>query len=64
MKAVVGRLVNLPDGLTVEEAARALRISPWAAYQAIGKGELFAVKLGRRLTVPRTEVARLLKVKV
>lgn len=60
----VPRLIDLPDGLTVREAAQVLRIAPVSVYLAIQHGQLFAVKLGRRLVVPRSEVARLLQVEV
>jgi excisionase family DNA binding protein len=43
-----GRLV-----LTVTEAARTLGISRALAYELIARGELPALRLGRRLVVPR-----------
>lgn len=43
-----GRLV-----LTVTEAAQALGISRALAYELIARGELPALRLGRRLVVPR-----------
>jgi excisionase family DNA binding protein len=39
--------------LTVEEAARELRIGRSAAYEAVRRGELPAVRIGRSLRVPR-----------
>ena len=44
--------------LTVEEAAVLLGIGRNSAYQAIARGELPALRLGRRLLVPRTALAR------
>jgi excisionase family DNA binding protein len=42
-----------PAVLTVEEAARLLRIGRSAAYAAVRRGELPAVRIGRALRVPR-----------
>lgn len=60
---------ELPDVLTVEEAARVLRISRGAAYalarQWLESGEregLPVVRLGRSLRVPRAGLLRLLHV--
>lgn len=39
--------------LTVEEAAAELRIGRSAAYEAVRRGELPAVRIGRSLRVPR-----------
>lgn len=41
-----------PLVLTVREAAEVLRISKDLAYELIGRGELPALRLGRRLVVP------------
>ena len=38
---------------TVDEAATILGIGRTAAYAAIGRGEIRAVRVGRRLLVPR-----------
>jgi excisionase family DNA binding protein len=38
--------------LTVEEAARELRIGRSAAYEAVRRGQLPAVRIGRSLRVP------------
>jgi excisionase family DNA binding protein len=45
---------------TVTEAAKILRISKWAAYEAVKNKELPTVQIGRRLIVPRLAVERLL----
>jgi excisionase family DNA binding protein len=45
---------------TVEEVAKLLRISRWAAYEAVKRGELPTITLGRRILVPRRVVERLL----
>lgn len=44
--------------LTVEEAAMLLGIGRNSAYQAIARGELPALRLGRRLLVPRAALER------
>jgi excisionase family DNA binding protein len=53
-------LENYPDVLTVREAAQVLRLGRDAAYAAIRRGELRAVKVGRRLVVPKHSLLRLL----
>ncbi|HUR18665.1 MAG TPA: helix-turn-helix domain-containing protein [Acidimicrobiales bacterium] len=42
--------------LSVEEAARILGISRAFAYQLVAKKELPAVRLGRRIVIPRKAV--------
>jgi len=39
--------------LTVPEVAKTLRIGRNSAYEAIARGEIPAIRLGRRLLVPR-----------
>jgi excisionase family DNA binding protein len=51
-----------PLGLTVEEAARLLGISRSLAYQLVERRDLPAVRLGRRLVVPRRALERLMDV--
>ena len=46
--------------LTVTEAARLLRLSRNGTYAAIQRGELPAVRVGRRLLVPREALERFL----
>jgi excisionase family DNA binding protein len=46
--------------LTVEEAAEALGIGRTLAYDAVRRGELPTVRLGRRLLVPQSALDRLL----
>lgn len=38
--------------LTVDEAAKLMRISRSAAYRSIGRGEIPAVRFGRAIRVP------------
>jgi len=53
-------LAALPAVLTVEEAARVLRISRGSAYEAARTGALPTVRLGRTLRVPRSRLLELL----
>ena len=46
--------------LTVEEAARELGISRKLAYQLAGEGRIPAIRLGRRLLIPRVAFDRFL----
>jgi excisionase family DNA binding protein len=45
--------------LTVERTAALLGISRTLAYELIGRGDLPAVRLGRRIVVPRAAIDRL-----
>ena len=49
-----------PLVLTVEEAARALRIGRGAAYEAVRQGCIPSVRIGRTLRVPRHALLELL----
>jgi excisionase family DNA binding protein len=46
--------------ITVEEAAAALGIGRTAAYEAVRRGELETLRLGRRVLVPTAPLLRLL----
>lgn len=59
-EAAPTNLEDLPLALTVTEAAAVLRVSRSSAYEAIDRGELPAVRIGRRLRVPRYALARML----
>jgi len=47
--------------LTVTEAAELLGISRALAYELVGRGELPALRLGRRLVVPRKALEALVE---
>ncbi len=47
--------------LTVQEAGDILGISRSTAYEAVRRGELPVIRIGRRLVIPRVAVERLLK---
>ena len=45
--------INEPDVLTVPEAARLLRIGKNQAYELVKNGRLGAIKLGKKIIVPK-----------
>jgi excisionase family DNA binding protein len=47
---------DLPDILTVDEAARLLRISRGLAFAAVRQGDIPSVRVGRRILVPKTQL--------
>ena len=55
------RFDELPDVLTVSEVASVLRLGRNATYEAIQRGEIPAVKFGRRLLVPKAALIRCLE---
>ena len=44
---------NEPDVLTVPEAAKLLRIGKNQAYELVKNGKLSAIKLGKKIIVPK-----------
>lgn len=46
--------------LTVEEAAAALGISRAFAYEAVRRGDIPCIRIGRRVLVPRAALERLI----
>lgn len=52
---------SVAEVLTVEEAAVMLRIGRSAAYEAVRRGQIPALRLGRKLRVPRRAVVRILE---
>jgi len=49
-----------PLALSVVDAARMLGISRTLAYEAVARGELPSVRVGRRIVVPRRALNELL----
>jgi excisionase family DNA binding protein len=47
--------------MTVEEAAKALGISRAFAYEAVHRGDIPHIKIGKRMLVPRAALARVLE---
>jgi excisionase family DNA binding protein len=58
-----GIAVSMPERLTftVEEAAAALGISRAFAYEAVSRGDIPSIRIGRRVLVPRTALQRMLE---
>jgi len=46
--------------LTVEEAAEVLKISRPSAYQAVQRGEIPVIRIGRRILVPVAALDKML----
>jgi excisionase family DNA binding protein len=61
-RALPRELRDLPATLTVEQAARILRIGRNQAYEAVACGGLPAIRFGRRWIVPTVRLLRLLGV--
>jgi excisionase family DNA binding protein len=55
-----GALATLPEVLTAREAAAILRVGRNQLYQAIGRGEVGAVRIGRSIRIPRQALLTLL----
>ena len=53
-------MTDEPAVLTVEEAAKALRIGRSAAYAAVHRGQIPSIRIGRKLRVPRAALEQLL----
>ncbi|MQF69591.1 helix-turn-helix domain-containing protein [SAR202 cluster bacterium AD-804-J14_MRT_500m] len=47
--------------LTVDEVAESLGVGRNTAYEAVHRGEIPALRIGRRILVPRAALERLLK---
>jgi excisionase family DNA binding protein len=52
---------DLPEALTVEETAKVLRIGRSAAYDAVRRGEIPSIKIGRTLRIPGRRLQALLE---
>jgi excisionase family DNA binding protein len=46
---------------SVDEAARMIGVHPLTLRKAIARGEIRAVRVGRRILIPTTEIERLLQ---
>ena len=47
--------------MTVEEAAGVLRLSRGSAYEAVRRGDIPTIRIGRRLLVPRVRLMAMLE---
>jgi excisionase family DNA binding protein len=55
-------LARLPEVLKVKEAAAILRVGRNQLYQAVARGDLHAVRIGRTIRIPRTALLDLLSI--
>lgn len=55
-------LQDLPPTLTVEQAAKLLGVGRNQTYEAVARGELPAMRIGRRWVIPTVRLLRLLGV--
>lgn len=55
-------LDDAPDVLTVPEAARLARVGRNAMYQAVARGEIYSVRIGRSVRIPKIALTRFLGV--
>jgi excisionase family DNA binding protein len=53
-------LATLPEVLTVREAAAILRVGRNQLYQAVGRGEVGAVRIGRSIRISKQALLDLL----
>jgi excisionase family DNA binding protein len=53
-------LATLPEVLTAREAAAILRVGRNQLYQAVARGELGAVRIGRSIRIPKQALLDLL----
>ena len=51
---------NAPTVFTVDEVARILRIGRISAYQAIERGDVPSIRIGRRILIPRMALEQML----
>jgi excisionase family DNA binding protein len=51
---------GIPAVLTVHEVAEILRIGRISAYQAIERGDVPSIRIGRRILIPRHALEQLL----
>lgn len=54
------KLESCPEVLTVQETSRLLRLGRNATYEAIRRGEIPSLRVGRRIVIPRAALERLL----
>jgi excisionase family DNA binding protein len=55
------RIVDKPLVYTVAELAIVLGVAPATAYRAIKLGDLPALRIGKRIVIPRAAVAEMLR---
>lgn len=52
-------MAELPEVLTVEEAAKYLRLKRSTAYELVKQGKIPSTKLGRQIRIPRSGIINL-----
>jgi len=52
--------LDLPVTLSVDEASKILGVSRAMTYEAIRRGEVPSIRIGRRILIPRSQLAQLL----
>jgi excisionase family DNA binding protein len=60
----IGPVIERPTQrltMTVEEAAEVLGISRATAYDAVSRGEIPCIRIGRRILIPKVALERLLE---
>jgi excisionase family DNA binding protein len=61
MAMTTEQVLALPARATVRQTSEALGVSLDSAYAGIRSGEIFSVRIGRLLIVPKQEILRILK---
>lgn len=56
------RIIDDQEIMTVDETAKRLRLSRSSVYEGIRRGEIPAIRVGRRILVLKGELDRLLQV--
>jgi excisionase family DNA binding protein len=57
----VPRLSELPDVLRVDHVAQLMQVSKDAVYDAIRRGQIPAIRVGRKIRVAKSALERLLE---
>lgn len=60
MKSQASQVADMPLALDADAVGSILGISRWSVYQAIRRGEIRAIRIGRSVRVPRSALAELL----
>jgi excisionase family DNA binding protein len=58
--SVLGAKWDGKDAFTGDEVRQILRVSKWTAYEAVKKGSIPVVRIGKRCIIPRASLERLL----
>jgi hypothetical protein len=56
------RQILIPPTVTVEDAGRVLRLSRNSAYEAVRRGDLQSIRMGRRLLVVTAPLRKMLQI--